>query len=79
MHRSLPTFVDAPERVAERHSAPPPFFIFLHKSLCPPRSQCARWHASLQYLVLHLEHCFARRSSGAAQAAQFVRIILRFA
>ena len=28
-----------------------------------------------QYLVLHLEHCFARRGSGAAQAAQFVRII----
>ena len=26
-------------------SAPPPFFIFLHKSPWPPRSQCCRWQA----------------------------------
>ena len=39
----------------------------------PPRTPRRRpW----QYLVLHLEHCLARRSSGAAQAAQVVMIIL---
>ena len=38
------------------------------------------WQASLQYLVLHLLHLFLWSwASGAAQAAQFVRIILRFA
>ena len=41
--------------------------------------QCWRWQASLQYLVWHLIHRGAVWASGAAQAAQFVRIILRFA
>jgi hypothetical protein len=74
VHRSGATFVDAAERVAEREdeaglgrrrrrvlwycSAPPPFFIFLHRPSWPPRSQCSRWQASLQYLVLHLLHLF---------------------
>ena len=58
-------------------SAPPPFFIFLHRPSWPPRSQCPRWQASLQYLVLHLLHLFLWSwASGAAQAAQFVRIIV---
>ena len=59
MHRSLPAFVDAAERVAERED-----------------EAGLRWHSAWQYLVLHLEHCLARRSSGAAQAAQVVMIIL---
>ena len=45
--------------------------------VCTAISQCWRWQASLQYLVLHLLHFFPRLwASGAAQAAQFVRIIL---
>ena len=34
------------------------------------------WHVELQYLNLHLTHRGALWASGAAQAAQFVRIIL---
>ena len=50
-----------------------------HHTSCPPLSQCCRWQASLQYLVLHLLHLFLWSwASGAAQAAQVVRIILRF-
>ena len=71
MHNSV-TFVDAAERVAERQHKP-------GLAVDVARGGVATTYASLQYLVLHLEHCFARRSSGAAQAAQFVRIILRFA
>ena len=37
------------------------------------------WQVASQYLVLHLTHRGASWASGAAQAAQFVRIILRFA
>ena len=44
-----------------------------------PRDRFYRWQASLQYLVLHLLHLFLWSwASGAAQAAQFVRIILVF-
>ncbi len=58
-------------------SAPPPRLILRQSASCPPLSQCWRWQASLQYLVLHLLHFFPRLwASGAAQAAQFVRIIL---
>ena len=44
-----------------------------------PRRQWSCWHVELQYLNLHLTHRGALWASGAAQAAQFVRIILRFA
>ena len=58
-------------------SAPPPRLIRRQSASCPPLSQCCRWQASLQYLVLHLLHLFLWSwASGAAQAAQFVRIIL---
>ena len=39
-------------------------------------AQC--WQVASQYLVQHLTHRGALWASGAAQAAQFVRIILRW-
>ena len=60
-------------------SAPPARLIRRQSASCPPLSQCWRWQASLQYLVLHLLHRFLWSwASGAAQAAQFVRIIWRW-
>ena len=49
--------------------------IFLQICLCP-RRQWSCWHVELQYLVLHRTHRGASWASGAAQAAQVVRIIL---
>jgi len=54
-------------------SALPPWCIFLQICLCP-RRQWSCWHVELQYLVLHLTQRGASWASGAAQAAQFVRI-----
>ena len=42
-----------------------------------PSANLALWQVLLQYLVWHLIHRGAVWASGAAQAAQFVRIILR--
>ena len=58
-------------------SALPPRCIFLHICLWP-RRQWSCWQVASQYLVLHLTHRGALWASGAAQAAQFVRIILRW-
>ena len=52
--------------------------LYLFASLMFPTSKEVYRQVALQYLVWHLEHCFARRGSGAAQAAQFVRIIWRW-
>ena len=41
-----------------------------------PRRQWSIWQVLLQYLVLHIWHRGASWASGAAQAAQVVRIIL---
>ena len=43
-----------------------------------PRRQWSCWQVASQYLNLHLTQRGALWASGAAQAAQFVRIILRF-
>ena len=59
-------------------SAPPFRNIFLQVCLWP-RRQWSCWQVESQYLNLHRTHRGALRASGAAQAAQFVRIILRFA
>jgi hypothetical protein len=59
-------------------SAPPFRNIFLHICLWP-RRQWSCWRVESQYLSLHLTHRGALWASGAAQAAQFVRSILRFA
>ena len=55
-------------------SALPPRCIFLHICLWP-RRQWSCWQVLLQYLVWHLTHRGASWASGAAQAAQVVRII----
>ena len=57
-------------------SALPPRCIFLQICLWPPRRQWSIWQVRLQYLNLHLTHRGALWASGAAQAGQFVRIIL---
>ena len=59
-------------------SALPPRCIFLQICLWPRRQWSCR-QVLLQYLVWHLTHRGALWASGAAQAAQVVRIILRFA
>ena len=50
-------------------------------AICRAMSASGRpsWQVASQYLVQHLTHRGALWASGAAQAAQFVRIILRFA
>merc|ERR1712155_238336 len=58
-------------------SALPPRCIFLHICLWP-RRQWSCWQVLLQYLNLHLTHRGASWASGAAQAGQVVRIILRW-
>ena len=55
-------------------SALPPRCIFLHICLWP-RRQWSCWQVESQYLNLHLTQRGASWASGAAQAAQFVRII----
>ena len=58
-------------------SALPPRCIFLHICLWP-RRQWSCWQVAPQYLTQHRTHRGALWASGAAQAAQFVMIILRW-